>query len=79
MVSEEVLDFHQCFGINNRDIWLLVHGDDYCSAGAHEDLNGFEENIAKAYTIKSQRIGPRDKSEGQVLNRVIRQTSDGWE
>ena len=22
-----------------RDIWTLVHGDDYCSAGTHESLD----------------------------------------
>ena len=25
-----------------RDIWVLVHGDDYCSTGESEDLKWFE-------------------------------------
>ena len=69
-----------------RDIWTLVHGDDYCSAGAGADLDWFEDVPAKNYEIKSQRIGRgktkdgKDKAaEGQVPHRVVRSTDIGFE
>ena len=45
-----------------------------------------EDLLAKKYEIKTQRIGrgkrrngEDKKTEGQVLNRAVRQTGDGWE
>ena len=69
-----------------RDIWTLVHGDDYCSAGTSMSLDWMEDLLAKKYEIKTQRVGrgkmrngEQKKTEGQVLNRVVRQSTDGWE
>ena len=69
-----------------RGIWTLVHGDDYCSAGNPEDLDWMQSLLEKRYQIKTQRIGVgTDKngaakaSEGQVLNRVVRRTPQGFE
>ena len=64
-----------------RKIRLLVHGDDYMLSGFEEDLTWFEAELSKAFDIKTQRIGGEKdcKEEGKVLNRVIRQTSSGWE
>jgi hypothetical protein len=69
-----------------KDIWTLVHGDDYCSAGSPASLEWMEDLLAKKYEIKTQRIGKgkarngvAKKQEGQVLNRVVRRTDDGWE
>ena len=66
-------------------IWMSVHGDDYCSAGAGADPDWLEAVLANIYEIKSQRIGrgktkhSKEKSaEGQVLNRVVRRT-DGFQ
>ena len=66
-------------------IWTLVHGDDYCSAGSPASLDWMEDILAKKYEIKTQRIGKgkarsgvAKKQEGQVLNRVVRRTNDGW-
>ena len=69
-----------------KDIWTLVHGDDYCSAGSAASLDWMQEILTKRYEIKTQRLGegktkagePKQK-EGQVLNRVVRITKDGWE
>ena len=69
-----------------KDIWTLVHGDDYCSAGTAEALDWMEDLLSKKYEIKTQRVGkgklrsgePK-KTEGQVLNRVVRRTETGWE
>ena len=68
------------------DIWTLVHGDDYCSAGSSSSLDWLEDVLAKKYEIKTQRVGrgkgrngQSKKKEGQVLNRVVRSTENGWE
>ena len=64
-----------------RDIWLMVHGDDYLSAAVKSSLDWLEEILKKHYEIKTTRINHRnsDQSEGQVLNRVIRATEKGFE
>jgi hypothetical protein len=64
-----------------RDIWLMVHGDDYLSAGMRSSLDWLEDLLKKQYQIKTKRINHRnsDESEGQVLNRVIRATKEGFE
>jgi hypothetical protein len=69
-----------------KDIWTLVHGDDYCSAGPASSLDWLEGLLADRYEIKTQRIGEgkqkngeEKKKEGQVLNRVVRLTEHGWE
>ena len=77
MTAEDV-DDAAVAGDPTRDILTLVHGDDYCSAGAGPDLDWLEAVLSKKYEIKSQRIGRgrttdgKEKSaEGQVLNRVV--------
>jgi hypothetical protein len=40
-----------------KDIWTLVHGDDYCSAGSSASLDWMEDLLVKKYEIKTQRIG----------------------
>ena len=74
------------FHHGTRDVWTLVHGDDYCSAGTSTDLDWMESMLADKYQIKTQRIGHgktidgKNKSiEGQVLNRVVRYTPNGFE
>lgn len=63
-----------------RGIHTLVHGDDYTSSGYKEDLDWMEQELAKEYAIKSQRIGPNGGvKEGKVLNRVIRYEGNRWE
>ena len=59
----------------------LVHGDDYVTSGRPLDLRWLEEELSKAYEIKTQHLG-LDKgslSEGKVLNGIIRATQSGWE
>ena len=65
---------------------MLVHGDDYCSAGSSSSLDWLQGVLEKRYEINSQRIGEgldikgvEKLNEGQVLNRVIRHTHDGYE
>ena len=72
------------FDYPSKDIWTLVHGDDYCSAGSSASLDWMEDLLAKKYQIKTQRIGQgkarkgvEKKQQGQVLNRVVCRTDDG--
>ncbi len=61
---------------------VTVHGDDFTTAGACEDLDWFEGSMTEHYECTIQpRIGPgpRDAKEGIVLNRVIRWTDAGLE
>ena len=60
-----------------KDLWTLVHRDDYFSAGSKESLDWLEEQLKQRYEIKSQRIchdGDGSVLEGQILNRVVRAT-----
>ena len=59
----------------------LVHGDDYASAGDDELLKWLEAEPSKAYGLQCQKlgVGKGDQVEAEVLNRIIRCTSNGWE
>ena len=39
------------FHHKTRDLWTLVHGDDYCSAGKCVDLDWLEATLAQRYEI----------------------------
>ena len=72
------------FHHKTRDVWTLVHGDDYCSAGKGKDLDWLEATLAQRYEFKTQRLGEgkiakgdKKLKEGQVLNRIVRYTDSG--
>ena len=54
-----------------KDIWTLVHGDDYCSAATSSSLDWLQRVLDKRYKIKSQRIG-----DGIDYNGVKKQLPD---
>ena len=58
---------------------VLVHGDDYVCAGMEIELKWLSEMLKKEYGLKTQLLGPNASAEGQVLNRVVRWKSTGWE
>ena len=65
-----------------REIFITVHGDDFTSVGAKEDIDWFEESMKELYELTTQpRMGPapEDAKEGLVLNRVLRWTDAGLE
>ena len=69
-----------------KDIWALVHGDYYCSAGSPASLDWLEDVLVKKCDIKTQRMregntrtGESKKQEGQVINHVVRRMENGWE
>ena len=68
------------------NIWTLVHGDDYWSAGTSKSLVWLQSISEERYEIKTQRIGKgpdgkgvQQSTEGQVLNRVVRYSPGGCE
>ena len=64
-----------------KDIWTLVHGDDYCSCGFKDDLDWLEGELKRRYEIKSQRISSTDlqRSDARILNRTVRRIEHGYE
>ena len=64
-----------------RDVWTFVHGDHYCSSGDESALCWLEGVLAKNYALKTQKVGhgPGMSREGQVLHRIVRATSSGFE
>ena len=62
-----------------RDLAVLVHGDDYFSSGAVEDLRRMKNKIAEKLSLKMTVIGweEGEKKEVQFLNRVVRYEDQG--
>lgn len=67
--SSAVLFYHPV-----RDVWSLVHGDDFVSSGSPEDLAWVRQELEGAFEITSTVIGasPDLGKELTVLNRTIR-------
>ena len=60
---------------------MTVHGDDHVSAGFDKDLQWLKKKLEDRFGIETQVLGHKqnDRAEGQVLNRVMRASRDGWE
>lgn len=59
---------------------MLVHGDDYMSAGSSSELDWLEKQLSKRYNIKTQRLRDSDgQREVKILNRIVRITPQGYE
>ena len=74
---QEGIGFPSVFPHPVRDVWTLVHGDDYGSAGDESALLCIEGVLSKKYKLKTQKVGhlPGMLREGQILNRIVRATS----
>ena len=64
-----------------RGIKMAVHGDQFVSEGAKEDLKWFDQALAKEFEIKTEILGPDEVEvkELRVVNRVICWEEDGLE
>ena len=64
-----------------KDIYCMVHGDDFVSTGPSASLKWLEDALNKAFKIKTSLIGPEktDNKELKILNRIIRYTDNGIE
>ena len=51
------------------------------TTGKRDDAKWFKEELQKIFQIKTQTmgLGPEEKREGRVLNRIVRISGDGWE
>ena len=60
---------------------MAVHGDDFVSEGAKEDLKWFDEALPTEFEIKTEILGPDEGEvkELRILNRVIRLEENGLE
>ena len=69
------------FHHGEREISVLVHGDDYFSSAHREHLDWLEKGLGEKYEIQTQRIGGSEGRdvEGKILNRVVRWTQAGYE
>ena len=70
----------RCFHHKERDLLLVVHGDDFITLGTRASLTWFEEALAHNFEIKIRRHigeGPGCLKETRVLNRIVRLTSEG--
>ena len=69
-----------CFHHPQRDISIVVHGDDFTALGLAKDLDWYEAQLKSAFEIKVRgRLGEEtgDDREIRILNRVVRLDSDG--
>ena len=70
--------FHRACGIR-----VLVHGDDYASAGLLEDLRWMQKELENCFETKTTIVGHANDNdvvaEGQISNRLVRATSCGCE
>ena len=65
----------------DRDLQVLVHGDDFVAVGSLDGVTWFKDMLEGRFKIKCHVLGskPGLEKEGRILNRIIRVTDDGWE
>ena len=69
-----------CFYHVERDIMVVVHGDDFTALGGHDDIMWYEDLLATKFEIKRRGHlgeGPGCVKEMRILNRIVRLTQDG--
>ena len=68
-----------------RNICTVVHGDDFFSEGAAEELKWLNAGLSRAFQIKTEVLGPDGKNGEQLeirfLNRIVQWRPEGitWE
>ena len=69
------------FRNDEKDVTIIVHGDDFVAIGSAEHLVETEEALKEKYKIKVEKLGSdkTDAKEVRVLNKVIRCTDAGIE
>ena len=63
----------------SKDIWVLVHGDDFVSVAREDGQKFLHRTLSAAYEVKLSQAGPRpgQARELRILGRVITFTEDG--
>ena len=70
------------FYMKERNLRLVVHGDDFTVLGMEEDLDWFRRKISEVFEVKFRgRLGPAERDDKciRILNRVVEWTSGGIE
>ena len=63
-----------------RDLWIMVHGDDFISIGQSEDQAWLRDVLAKEYELKQAIAAPNSACRSvTVLGRVITVDDEGWQ
>ena len=62
-----------------RDIWVLVHGDDFLSTACLEDQDWLRDTLMKTYELKCERAGLAEgmPRELRVLGRILAFSEEG--
>ena len=58
-----------------------MHGDDFVTKGAREDVRWLKKKLEERFEIKTKIIGTGtdEVREARILNRIVRVTPHGWE
>ena len=70
------------FHNKDKNVRVVVHGDDFTLLGSADNLDWFRKEISKRFEVKFRgRLGPGDKDDKsiRILNRVITWSDDGIE
>ena len=70
------------FHMKERNLRLVVHGEDFTVLGMEEDLDWFRRKICEVFEVKFRgRIGPSENDDNhiRILNRVVEWTPSGIE
>ena len=68
------------FFMKDKNVRVVVHGDDFTVLGHEEDLDWFRRVISETFEVKFRgRVGPGDNDDKsiRILNRVIEWTEEG--
>ena len=69
-----------CFFHKDKDVAIVVHGDDFTALGEAADLEWYEKGLASFFQLKVRgRLGPEasDDKEVRILNRIVRVVPSG--
>ena len=69
-----------CFHHPDRNIMVVVHGDDFTAVGARSDILWYEDSLESKFQIKRRgHLGFADGCvhEMRILNRIVRITDEG--
>ena len=69
------------FHNKERKTSVMVHGDDFIGVGPEDQLAELRSKLEEKYKIKVERLGLKEgeKAEIRILNKVVRETSEGIE
>ena len=64
-----------------KDVTIVVHGDDFMCVGHEHFLGEVEAALKEKYKIKTEKLGCDDKDckEVKILNKIVRVTEEGLE